>query len=78
MIIYYLVIAPHFKIFGNSLLRIAAVTDETILNDRLINMHKCKYFSIANCSKVSENFDNKLAENELLALKNGEDNEDGD
>lgn len=61
----YLVIAPHFENFGENLLRIAAVTDETILNDQFIDMHKCKYFSIAHCSRVSENFDNKLAENEL-------------
>lgn len=64
-IVNYLVIAPHFVNFVNSLLRIAAVTDETILNDQFIDMHKCKYFSMAHCSKISEDFDNKLAENEL-------------
>ena len=64
-IVNYLVVAPHFVNFANNLLRIAAVTDETILNDQFIDMHKCKYFSIAHCSRVSENFDNELAENEL-------------
>ncbi len=60
-----LVVAPHFAGFSYNLLRIAAVTDETILNDDFIDMHKCKYFSMAHCSKVDENFENKPAENEL-------------
>ncbi len=61
----YLVVAPHFSGFSGNLLRIAAVNDESILNDDYIDMHKCKYFSIASCSRINEVYDNEPAENEF-------------